>query len=168
MNIRNATMNDLNQMMTIFSNARKFMAENGNKDQWGKNNWPPESLIINDIENKKSYVCVDDNDKVLGTFFYDYGYKVEPAYNKIENGKWKGDETYGVVHRIASDNITKGVGTFCIKYAMEKSKHLRIDTHEDNKPMQNLLNKLGFKKCGTIYVLNGTELRVAFEWVQVV
>ena len=53
MNIRNATMNDLNQMMTIFSNARKFMAENGNKDQWGKNNWPPESLIINDIENKK-------------------------------------------------------------------------------------------------------------------
>ena len=42
-----------------------------------------------DIKNKKSYVCVDDDDKVLGTFFYDYGYRIEPSYNKIENGKWK-------------------------------------------------------------------------------
>ena len=163
--IRNSKLSDLNQIMAIFSNARKFMAENGNPHQWSKNNWPPESLITDDIKNQKSYVCVDENDKVLGTFYYDYGHKIEPTYNEIDNGNWIGDEVYGVVHRIASDNVTKGVGSFCLKYAMEKAKHLRIDTHEDNKPMQNLLIKLGFKKCGIIYAHEDKDPRVAFEWV---
>ena len=50
-----------------------------------------------------------------------------------------------------------------IRYAIEASGgHLRIDTHEDNVPMQNLLKKLGFTYCGTIYVLRDSA-RMAFE-----
>ncbi len=39
---------------------------------------------------------------------------------------------------------------------------LKLDTHNDNKPMQNLLKKLGFVPCGIITVEDGTE-RIAFQ-----
>ena len=52
MNIRKATEQDIKRMMEIYAYARKFMAENGNPNQWGPTNWPPESLIRNGIVNK--------------------------------------------------------------------------------------------------------------------
>ena len=163
MKIRKTKMDDLDAVMKIYEIARKFMAENNNPNQWGKKNWPPESLIIDDIKSEKSYVCVNDDDRVIAVFFYDYGYRIEPTYDKIVNGKWIGSDEYGVIHRIASDMSEKGIGAFCINYAFDKSKHLRIDTHEDNIVMQNLLSKLKFKKCGIIYVYDGKDERVAFE-----
>ena len=63
---------------------------------------------------------------------------------------------------IAGDGKTKGVGSFCINWAFEKCGNMKIDTHADNKPMQNLLLKLGFKKCGIIYIADGSQ-RVAFQ-----
>ncbi len=36
-----------------------------------------------------------------------------------------------------------------LRYLVERQcNHLRVDTHTDNKVMQNLLAKLGFKKKG--------------------
>ena len=163
MNIRKTEIKDLQTVLNIYDNARKFMVANGNTNQWSANNWPPKDLIVEDINNEKSYVCVNDAGNVIGVFYYDCGHKIEPTYNHIENGNWIGDENYGVVHRIASDGSEKGIGAFCLNYAFEKCRHLRIDTHEDNIPMQNLLKKLNFTKCGTIYVLNGTSPRIAFE-----
>ena len=75
-------------------------------------------------------MCVHD-DKIVAVFYYDYGYKIEPTYNVIENGAWIGDDNYGVVHRIATDGGVKGAGTFCIYYAFNQCKHWRIDTHND-------------------------------------
>ena len=40
--------------------------------------------------------------------------------------------------------------------------HLRIDTHEKNLVMQNLVKKTGFSYCGIIYVDDGTK-RLAYE-----
>ena len=62
------------------------------------------------------------------------------------------DTAYGVIYRIASDGLKRDVGIFCINWAYEQCNHLRIDIHEDNLVMQNLLKKLGFIHCGTIYV----------------
>ena len=67
-----------------------------------------------------------------------------------------------MAHRVASAGRCKGVGAFCLNWAFEQSGNLRIDTHHDNKPMQNLLNKLGFEYCGIIYLENG-EPRLAFQ-----
>ena len=69
---------------------------------------------------------------------------------------------YGVVHRLAGDGSQRGIGAFCLSWAYEQCKHIRIDTHKDNKVMQALLEKLGFKYCGIIYVRDGSE-RVAYE-----
>lgn len=148
--------------MKIYAHARKFMAENGNPNQWSKNNWPPENLIHQDILQKKSYVCVE-NEKIVGTFFYNFGENIEPTYEKIFKGEWKNFSAYGVVHRIASSGEVKGVGKFCLNWAFEQSKHLRIDTHSENKIMQNLLKNLGFEKCGIIYVEQDNFPRFAYE-----
>lgn len=162
MEIRNAVMNDLPRIMEIFKHARRFMAEHGNPDQWGPDNWPPESLIRSDITNRKSYVCIHDGE-IVGTFFYDQGKDIEPDYLKIDGGNWLDNSPYGVIHRIASSGQTKGIGSFCIQWALGRSRHLRIDTHKDNLVMQNMLLKNGFVHCGTIYVRSGSEPRMAFE-----
>ena len=39
---------------------------------------------------------------------------------------------------------------------------IRIDTHEDNKPMRRFLEKCGFKFCGIIYLEDGSK-RLAYE-----
>lgn len=115
------------------------------------------------IREGNSYVCEDDAGHVIGTFYYIYGKDVEPTYNVIDDGAWKDESPYGVVHRIASDHSRKGIGTFCIDWAYEQCRHLRIDTHSDNTVMQGMLEKNGFVHCGTIYVYEDHYPRLAYE-----
>jgi len=160
--IRNATEKDFERMMEIYAYARQFMADHGNPNQWGPTNWPPEALIHEDIRREKSFVCEEDG-RVVGVFFFEHGENIEPTYANIEDGEWIGDDDYGVVHRIAGDGSVKGIGTFCLNWAYEQCGHLRIDTHGDNVVMQNLLVKLGFTRCGTIYVVEDDYPRFAYE-----
>lgn len=162
MEIRHATYDDVPRMMAIYAHARQFMAEHGNPRQWGATNWPPEALIRADIATGNSYVCINNN-AVVGTFFFQHGQDVEPTYRHIQDGAWLNDGPYGVIHRIASDGSVKGVGRFCIEWALQQCGHLRIDTHGDNKVMQNLLDKCGFTRCGIIYVEEDNDPRFAYE-----
>ena len=163
MKIRKSTVQDLERMMEIYAHAREFMAAHGNPDQWGPTNWPPEALIRRDIAEGNSYVCVNDAEDIVGTFFFTYGADIEPTYREITDGSWLDDSPYGVVHRIASDGSAKGTGSFCINWAYGQCGHLRIDTHGDNTVMQNLVRKLGFVHCGTIYVEEDNAPRLAYE-----
>ena len=162
MEIRHSTETDFCRIMEIYEYARRFMAEHGNPNQWGPTNWPPEKLIRSDIAEGKSYVCVYEN-RIVGTFFFDQGKDIEPTYRVIENGTWLDSSPYGVIHRLAGDGFVKGIGSFCIEWAMKQCGHLRIDTHGDNKVMQNLLEKSGFIYCGIIHVLNDNYPRLAYE-----
>ena len=166
MKIRKAAQEDLPRMMEIYAYAREFMAAHGNPNQWGKNNWPPRELIESDINAGKSYVCVNEAGRVIGTFYFIFGKDIEPTYREIENGAWIGDDTYGVVHRVASDGSEKGIGSFCLNWAFGQCGHLRIDTHDDNVVMQSMLTKLGFVHCGTIYVREDKDPRRAYEKVE--
>ena len=162
MEIRHATEKDFHRIMEIYEYARHFMAEHGNPNQWGPTNWPPEELIHADIAAQNSYVCICDG-RIVGTFFFQYGKDIEPTYRVIEDGGWRDDSAYGVVHRLAGDGSVKGIGEFCIDWAFEKCGHLRMDTHGDNRVMQNLLEKCGFNHCGTIYVEEDCYPRLAYE-----
>lgn len=170
MRIRKSEPGDMARIMEIYAAARQFMAEHGNPNQWGPRNWPPERLIERDIAEGKSYVCLcetqnsfERGEEIVGTFFYDAGSSIEPTYDVIEDGDWLGGEDYGVVHRIASDGLVKGVGSFCVNWAYDQCGHLRMDTHGDNKVMQAMLEKLGFRHCGTIYVEEDDYPRLAYE-----
>ena len=70
---------------------------------------------------------------------------------------------YHVIHRLASDGSVKGVGRAVFGWCMERCGNLRVDTHADNTTMLSLLDRLGFTRCGTIYVEDGTP-RTAFQW----
>ena len=161
--IRKSTYADLPRMMEIYSIARAFMAAHGNPNQWGPTHWPPETLIRQDIERGRSYICENDEGNVIGTFYFAFGTDIEPTYRMITDGAWLDDTPYGVIHRIASDGSEKGVGTFCLNWAYEQCGHLRIDTHGDNTVMQNLVKKAGFVHCGTIYVEEDNDPRLAYE-----
>ena len=86
----------------------------------------------------------------------------DPTYLKIEQGNWISDEPYGVVHRVASDGTVHGVLGRIMDYCKGQMPHLRIDTHEENKVMQHVIEKCGFVRCGIIYVSDGTP-RIAYE-----
>ena len=162
MEIRHSTEADLCQIIKIYEFARRFMAEHGNPNQWGPTNWPPEELIRSDIAEGSSYVCVCE-DRIVGTFFFKQGKDIEPTYRVIEDGAWLDNSAYGVIHRLAGDGSVKGIGRFCIEWAFKQCNHLRIDTHEDNKVMQNLLKQCDFIYCGIIHVKNDNYPRLAYE-----
>ena len=162
MEIRKTRLEDLNTVMVLYAHARAFMAEHGNPNQWGPTCWPPEELIRQDIARGKSYVCVAE-DRIVGVFYFDQGPDIEPTYVQIEDGAWRDQSPYGVVHRIASDGTQRGTGAFCINWAYGQCGHLRIDTHGDNRVMQGLLAKLGFVHCGTIHVREDNDPRLAYE-----
>ena len=162
MEIRGSEEKDFERIMKLYADARRFMAEHGNERQWGLTNWPPEALIHEDIKAGKSYVCVEEGE-LAAVFYLDQGKDIEPCYRNIQDGAWIEDSPYGVVHRIAAAEAVKGAGSFCINWALKQCGHLRIDTHGDNKVMQNLLKKLGFIYCGVIYVEEDNDPRLAYE-----
>ncbi|MEE1086153.1 MAG: GNAT family N-acetyltransferase [Schaedlerella sp.] len=158
MKIRKSTLSDLNTILNLYENARAFMAANGNPTQWGTTNPLPE-IVENDIKQGHSYVC-EENERIIAVFFYNIC--EEPNYVKIYEGNWINNSEYGVVHRITSDGSVKGTASFCLQWAFDQCRNLRIDTHRNNHIMRHLLKKNGFTYCGIIYIEDGTE-RLAFQ-----
>ena len=158
--IRYATMDDLPVILEIYRGAQQFMAETGNPTQWG-NFYPTVPMLEEDIEKKRLYVVVRQ-DEISGVFMFSIG--DDPWYAVIENGTWLDDSLYGVIHRIAARQGEKGIFREAMNFGLAMIDHLRIDTHADNKVMQHVLDKNGFKACGTIYVDNGTP-RIAYEYI---
>lgn len=183
--IRHAKIEDKERILEIYAYARKFMEQNGNPNQW-KNNNPSEEVIDNDIKNHELYVieessssdaCIteengevrkseyvnnneDCKDRLHGVFFFKIG--EDATYTVIEDGRWLSDEKYGTIHRVASDGGMNGVLNMVVQFCEQKIGHLRIDTHNDNRIMQHVIEKNGFTRCGIIYVEDGSP-RIAYE-----
>lgn len=156
--IRNAKLCDLDEIIRIYDTARQFMVLHGNKTQWA-GGYPKREMLIDDINKGNLYVAYDEN-SIYGVFAFIFG--IDETYINIENGSWMSDEPYAAIHRVGSDGTHKGVMRECFSFCRERIKHIRIDTHEDNFIMQGALEKCGFKKCGIIYVYDGTP-RIAYE-----
>lgn len=164
MEFRKSIKKDIPEIMRIIKQAQAYFKEKG-IDQW-QNNYPNEEVISNDIENEDSYVLIKNGEIVATTVA---SFKGEKNYHHIYDGKWLSNGDYGVIHRIAVDNDYKGLGLShkIIKYVEELCINegvysIRVDTHEENIPMQNLLKKNGFQYCGVIFLEDGGK-RVAFE-----
>ena len=155
MEIRKASAQDLDQIMQIYENAKAFMRENGNKDQWG-DDYPSRELIEQDLDDM--YLCMAENQ--IACVFY-YKKDEDEEYGQI-NGKWLNDEPYAVVHRVASTGIIKGAASYCLDWAYSQIPNLRMDTYRDNIPMQKLLEKCGFQYCGSFERL-GTDKWMAYH-----
>lgn len=159
MTIRRSTLHDIPEMLNIFAIARRFMTQTGNPNQWAED-YPSVELLTEDINNGDSFICVEDGIAVA-TFVLRAGY--DPTYEKIYDGKWQNDNPYATIHRIASNGKAKGIFNATMRYALKHYKTIRIDTHRDNKVMQNAVIKAGFKYCGIIHCWNGDE-RLAYQY----
>ena len=154
--VRNATWDDLPRIEELYANARRFMAETGNPNQWG-NTTPVTSLLEDDIRKGLLHVMISEN-VIHGVFYFYIG--EDPTYGSIEDGAWTSDTPYGTIHRIAGDGSGGTLAT-AVAFAKDQINHIRIDTHEDNKIMQRAIAKQGFTRCGIIHLANGSP-RIAY------
>lgn len=155
--IRNAQWEDLGRIKDIYAYARAFMAQTGNPNQWGKTT-PAVSLLEEDIREQRLYVA-EENGVIHGVFFFLIG--EDPTYGRLDGGTWRSGRPYGTIHRIASDG-SGGILKAAVAFGASRIDHLRIDTHEDNKIMQHAVAKQGFRRCGIIYLANGSP-RIAYD-----
>ncbi len=157
--IRRTTADELPLLLDMVEQSRRTMRKNGNMHQWTNGNPRPE-LFEADIANGNSYVCIDEDGAVKGTFAFICG--ADPTYAKIYDGAWLNDKPYGVIHRIASTEGSHGVARACLDWCYSQLSNIRIDTHRDNTIMQHILLRQGFSYCGIIYLADGDE-RLAYQ-----
>lgn len=162
MRIDKAEMNDLTEIEEIYSKAREYMKESGNPEQW-KDNYPPTSLIVSDIEKKRLYT-LKENDFLMGVFVFFIG--EEEAYR--ENIGWSSDEKYAVIHHVAKRKEAKNITEQIFSYCLSIHPYVRIDTHRDNLTMQNALLRYGFKYIGPVYYIRDEAVteRIAFDFMK--
>lgn len=152
-------MADVPVIMRLVDEARGIMRSCGNMNQW-IDGYPSEETIIRDISCGHCYLCVDKNGDVIASFAFIPG--PEPTYAEIFEGNWLDDESYHVVHRLASTAASHGVFADVMDYCMAVAGNLRIDTHRDNVIMRHVIEQYGFTYCGIIYLANGDE-RLAYQ-----
>jgi GNAT superfamily N-acetyltransferase len=164
MELRKSTLNDHPKIMEIIRQAQAYMKEN-NLDQW-QDGYPDEDIIRKDMEKGCSYVLVHKG-ILAGTAAVIFD--GEKTYEKIYDGEWLTTGDYAVVHRVAVSSVYRNTGAAMImmkhieELCIRRGIHsIKIDTHEDNKPMRKFLSKYGFQYCGIIYLEDGCK-RLAFE-----
>ena len=159
MQIRRAKIEEIDVIMRVFEAAKQFMYQTGNDKQW-IDGYPSNDFILRNIREECLYVCLSDDNEVVGVFYFKV--EADETYAKIYEGEWLNDDPYGVVHRIASNGKQKRIGDACLQWCFKQCGNIRVDTHRDNIVMQNVLLRNGYHRCGIIYVANGTE-RIAYQ-----
>lgn len=158
MNIRKAEERDISHIEEIYAGARAFMAAHGNPTQWN-DGYPDEACIRADMKADTLHVIERDG-KIAGVFALIIG--EDPCYAVID-GAWHAARPYGTIHRIASDGTAKGMARFVFDWCAQQIDYLRIDTHENNRPMQAAVLRYGFQPCGIVQVRGGARLAFDYE-----
>ena len=159
--IRRSRMEDIPRMQEIFGIARAHMRAEVNITQW--KDYPNDELLAREIGRNQSYV-MEEEGEIVGTFVFALG--EEPTYAYIEDGAWLNDHEYGTIHRIAGDGRHHGILKHAVEFGRRLVPELRIDTDERNISMKTAAEKLGFIRCGIIYVADANgdhEPRVAYQ-----
>ncbi len=161
MTIRKAKPTDLSSILKVYEIAREYMRKSGNPDQWGTDK-PKQELLEEDIRKGQLFVGESEDGAIRFVFAFILG--EDPTYSYIEDGAWLSDEPYGTIHRIAGDGTVSGVVQKAVTYGRQWVSSIRIDTHEKNTTMQHVVEKLGFVRCGIIYISDGTP-RIAYQLI---
>ena len=122
--IRKTLDTDIPAVMAIYDAARAYMRAHGNATQWPEGTPSAEQLAA-DIAAGGSYVCEVDG-RVVATFAFLPG--PDECYDVIEDGQWRSDTPYAVLHRVASDGTVHGIAAAMFAFAKARADHLRIDT----------------------------------------
>ncbi|NRO71815.1 hypothetical protein IMAU60117_00520 [Lactobacillus helveticus] len=164
--IRKAAKNDLEQIMPIIDEAKKFLKEDGNP-QW-QSGYPDADAINANIDQDAAWVLIVDQ-KIAGYTAVASG--SDPNYHQID-GLWKNDlDPYVAIHRVAISNEYRGMhlasyllsSLISLHYA-ERVRNYRVDTFRINEIVQHLVKDAGFVKRGNIKNDDPIDpYRVAYE-----
>lgn len=153
---------DVDAALEIIESGRRHLRDQG-IDQW-QDGYPDRAALERDAACGKGYL-IRSGGETLGYLCVDFD--GEPVYDGLI-GRWGTGEPYVVVHRLAFSAAARGRGlsgaVFALVEEMSRRRGVfsfRIDTHEDNRKMQHILEKSGFARRGTVFY--GTGRRVAFD-----
>lgn len=158
---RHATAEDIDRIVEIVSHASQRLGKAG-IDQWQRG-YPNRQSIEQDVADGVGMILC------LGAEILAYGAVIftgEKAYDDLTGGEWLTKGEYAVVHRLCVSEIFVGMG-FAKQFmraaetmAAERVAAMRIDTHPENKIMQNMIEKLGYTYCGDVII---ESRRLAYE-----
>ena len=161
---RAAETGDVDIVTQIISEASARLGSAG-IDQWQRG-YPNRASVESDVEKGVGRVLCDGEQIVA------YGAVIftgEEAYRDLTGGEWLTSGSYAVVHRlcVASDRVGQGWSRRFMMCAEEWAREnslpsIRIDTHPDNKIMQNLIASSGYTYCGDVII---ESRRLAYEKV---
>lgn len=164
---RRAEEGDIEDLLSIVAEARDYLAACG-VDQWQHGTAPGEALFRQDIAAGSCWIFTHEGEPA-GCISVCLA--PEEAYDELE-GTWLTDGPYGTVHRVAVREKYRGRGlaTEMLQFAEDilcgmGRASIRVDTHVDNAPMNTLLPKHGYTRCGVVrYPRPGGDLvRVGYE-----
>ena len=156
-----AELSELPDCLSVLADGRAYQQSQG-FTQWPEG-YPAEEDVAQDIMRQRGYV-LKSNGIICAYFYIDF---YDSAYRDIK-GAWRSEEDYMGIHRVAIADGYRGKGVSDILFQvfenLAASKgifNLRIDTHEQNIPMQRVLARHGYTYCGTVMQNNG--LRLAYD-----
>lgn len=164
--IRQAAKNDLEQIMPIIDEAKKFLKEEGNP-QW-QSGYPNVETITADIKDGAACVLIVDQKIAVYTAITD---GPDPNYKQID-GKWKNDlDLYVAIHRVAISDEYRGMhlasylmSSLTSMHYAESIRNYRVDTFRTNDVVWHIVEDAGFVKRGNIKNMDPIDpYRVAFE-----
>lgn len=156
MKLTKATLDDFNTIMDILADGRDQLKSQG-IDQW-QGDYPNAEHVKQDIKNGYAFLVHSDDQETVGVVSI-----VSPpdhSYDELDGNWLMQTDHYRTIHRVAIHSNHAGHGyasqlfTEIINYFQNEHDDvdsLRIDTHEDNKAMQHLIEKNGFTRVGTLH-----------------
>lgn len=158
---RKAKESEAEECYRVLDEARAFQRSIG-LHQW-TDGYPSLEDVQNDLKAGTAYVLTDGQG-IEG--YLSLSFNGEKAYEDPE-AHFRLDAPYGVIHRlgIGKNGHRKGYADKMLleaeKVCLEKGvTYLRIDTHEANSIMRHVLEKNGYKRCGTVKIHG---LRLAYD-----
>ena len=163
---RKAELSDLDKIMSVIADARRFLLEQ-NVDQW-QDGFPDRDVIREDILHHETFVFQNGGDV---SAYVSLSLEPEESYKNIDHGGWLTEGgNYATVHRTAIAKDCRGQGlsarlfSVCEKTARERNmQSIRVDTHPDHLRMRHIIEKNGYTLCGRIFLTRGGAERFAYE-----
>ncbi|MDR1688042.1 MAG: GNAT family N-acetyltransferase [Clostridiales bacterium] len=169
-NIRKATSNDANKILTVLESGRVFLQSQG-LSQW-QDGYSPSRYVEKYIANNWGYVMISPGGIICGYAALAEG--TEDCYNNIKGGSWDNThEKYITIHSVAIDAEFRGKnladpfmhGLIEIAAGMGYGD-IRIDTHPANIIMQKVILRAGFVYRGMVRYNIPDGNRMGFQLIR--
>ena len=158
---RPATMDDFKRVQTLLDEAHETYAELG-IDEGKYKKYPSARRLTHSIKNGTTHVVENAFGQLIAV--YAVSFAPDKNYARGIQGSWLTDtdaqqQPYAELHWVAVDRPVRrrGVGSFILDRAAHIAREggrasIRADIYPENEPMRWLLEKRGYKFCGTLMV----------------